>query len=104
MSWLSQAFASSDPYTDVPVNAAIIRRVEERGPAPAVGGEDDGEPQAAPAVVPATVEQQRATSAAAVQYGGAKPYNGNSVVNTNVLYLVGLGLAAAWFYLRQRDV
>lgn len=88
---------SAEPYTYVPGDKPGTMMKE---PAPAASGEVSPA-QIAPPLIPATREQQRSTSSAAVQYGGAEPYN-TQTADKSTLALAALGIGLAWMYLRQK--
>jgi hypothetical protein len=103
--WLSGA-VDSEPYAVEQVHetggdgAPKFRRVRLDTPQPAVN-EGQGPAQIAPPLIPATAEQQKRSSSAAEQYGGAQPFN-PAAADKSTIAVVALFLGGAWLYLRQK--
>lgn len=95
MSWLNQSMFNNAYEVEYPNGRP--------GPGAKEAAGAEGVPQAAPPVVPATIEQQQNNSSAAVQYGGATPYAKDARVDTNALWGVGLAVVGFWMYLRMRE-
>ena len=102
--WLNGA-VDSEPYAVEQVHDGggepKYRRVRlDTSPLPAVN-EGQGPAQIAPPLVPATAEQQKRSSSAADQYGGAQPYN-PAAADKSTIAVVALFIGGAWLYLRQK--